>query len=438
MTPPPSDPFPVTAPMPVLASAPPWRDTFSSLRVPNFRLFTSANIVAMTALWIQRIAQDWLVLELSGSVAAVGITVALQFAPMLFLGLYGGVLVDRYSKRMLLAITQSVSLLASVALAVLALTGVVEVWHIMLVALIVGLATVIDNPTRQVFVNELVGPKYLRNAISLNSSVFQLGALIGPAIGGVLLVSVGAGWSFAINALACLGVVITVLMLNPKTLYPAPVAPRAKGQLREGLSYVFAKPTILWTVVMVAFVAVFALNMPVLLAAYASDVFDTGPGGYGLFNSLVAVGALAGAVLSTRRTSIRLRAVVITGLAWGIVQAIVAGAPSELVVGILLVFVGFCTLQFLTGANQLIQLSSNVSIRGRVMSVYVLVLLGGQALGGPLMGWLVESYGPQFGMLVSGVVPAVAALIVGIVLARSGRLTVRLRRRLPLVAIVQH
>lgn len=424
--------------MPVLASAPPWRDTFSSLRVPNFRLFTSANIVAMTALWIQRIAQDWLVLELSGSVAAVGITVALQFAPMLFLGLYGGVLVDRYSKRMLLAITQSVSLLASVALAVLALTGVVEVWHIMLVALIVGLATVIDNPTRQVFVNELVGPKYLRNAISLNSSVFQLGALIGPAIGGVLLVSVGAGWSFAINAVACLGVVITVLMLNPKTLYPAPVAPRAKGQLREGLSYVFAKPTILWTVVMVAFVAVFALNMPVLLAAYASDVFDTGPGGYGLFNSLVAVGALAGAVLSTRRTSIRLRAVVITGLAWGIVQAIVAGAPSELVVGILLVFVGFCTLQFLTGANQLIQLSSNVSIRGRVMSVYVLVLLGGQALGGPLMGWLVESYGPQFGMLVSGVVPAVAAFVVGIVLARSGRLTVRLRRRLPLVAIVQH
>jgi MFS family permease len=438
VTPPPSDPFPVTAPMPVLASPPPWRDTFSSLRVPNFRLFTGSNIVAMTALWIQRIAQDWLVLELSGSVAAVGLTVALQFAPMLFFGLYGGVLVDRYSKRMLLAITQSVSLLASVGLAVLALTGVVEVWHIMLTALVVGLATVIDNPTRQVFVNELVGPKYLRNAISLNSSVFQLGALIGPAIGGVLLVTVGAGWSFAINAVACLGVVITMLMLNPATLHPAPVAPRAKGQLREGLSYVFAKPTILWTVVMVAFVAVFALNMPVLLAAYASDVFDSGPGGYGLFNSLVAVGALAGAVLSTRRTSIRLRAVVITGLVWGIVQAVVAGAPSELVVGILLVLVGFCTLQFLTGANQLIQLSSNVSIRGRVMSVYVLVLLGGQALGGPLMGWLVESYGPQFGMLVSGVVPAVAALVVGVFLARSGRFSVRLRRRLPILAIVQH
>jgi MFS family permease len=424
--------------MPVLTVRPPWRETLVSLKVPNFRLFTAANIVAMTALWIQRIAQDWLVLELSGSVAAVGLTVALQFAPMLFLGLYGGVLVDRYDKRLLLAITQSVSVLASVTLAVLALTGVVEVWHIMTVALIVGLATVIDNPTRQVFVNELVGPKYLRNAISLNSSVFQLGALIGPAIGGALLVSVGAGWSFAINALACIGVVITVLRLNPATLHPAPAAPRAKGQLREGLVYVLGKPAILWTVVMVAFVAVFALNMPVLLAAYASDVFEAGPGGYGLFNSLVAVGALVGAVLSTRRTSIRLRTVVLTGLVWGIVQAFVSGAPTQITVGILLVFVGFCTLQFLTGANQLIQLSSNVAIRGRVMSVYVLVLLGGQALGGPLMGWIVESFGPQLGMLISGVVPAVAALVVGVVLARSGKLHLRVRRGIMPLAIVQH
>jgi MFS family permease len=438
VTPPPSDAFPVTAPMPVVSERPPWRETLVSLSVPNFRLFTVSNFIAMTALWIQRIAQDWLVLQLSGSVAAVGITVALQFAPMLFFGLYGGVIVDRYSKRTLLMITQSVAVLSSATLAVLALTGTVQVWHIMLIALIVGFATVVDNPARQVFVNELVGPKYLGNAISVNSSIFQLGALIGPAISGALLVAVGAGWAFGINAMACVVVVASLAMLKSSTLFPAPAAPRAKGQLREGLSYVVRKPAILWTVIMVAVVAVFALNMPVLLASFADTVFMSGPGGYGLFNSLVAVGALFGAILSTRRARIRLRTVVIAGLAWGIVQTVTGTAPTELAVSILLVFIGFATLQFLTGANQLVQMSSNVMIRGRVMSLYVLVLLGGQSVGGPLMGWIVERYGPHFGMFISGVVPAAAAIVVGIILARSNRLRLRvsLRRSKGFVAIV--
>lgn len=438
MTPPPVDPYPSTAAIPLSSERPLWRDSLESLRVRNFRIFTVSNLAATTGLWIQRIAQDWLVLELTGSVAAVGITVALQFAPMLVFGLYGGVIVDRYSKRKLLAITQSLAVLASLSLAVLTLGGFVQAWHIMLVACLLGFATVVDNPARQVFVNELVGPNLLRNAISVNSSVFQLGALIGPAISGILLVAVGAGWAFAINAIACVGVVLSLWALKSDELVIMPPVLRQKGQLREGLAYISRKPTIFWTVVMVAFVSVFALTMPVLLAAYANDVFDSGPGGYGLFNSMVAVGALSGALLSTRRSSIRLRTVILAGLAWGAAQALVSIAPTELTVSLLLVLVGFATLQFLTGANQLIQMSSNVRVRGRVMSVYVLVLLGGQAIGGPLMGWVVERFGPQLGMLISGVIPAAAAVIIGILVARASALTMRVsfRRQGSLIQIV--
>jgi MFS family permease len=216
----------------------PWRQTLDSLSVPNFRLFTASNAVAMTGTWMQRIAQDWLVLQLTGSVAAVGVTVTMQFAPMLAFGLFGGVIVDRYSKRMLLMLTQSAAALLSAVLAVLTLTNTVQVWQVWAIAFLVGLVTVIDNPTRQVFVNEIVGPRYLRNAITVNSTVFQLGALIGPAISGVLIVAVGSGWSFGINAAACLLTVLALTRLDASALYRTPTAPRQKGQLVEGLRYV--------------------------------------------------------------------------------------------------------------------------------------------------------------------------------------------------------
>ncbi|HEV7564634.1 MAG TPA: MFS transporter, partial [Microbacteriaceae bacterium] len=204
--------------MPVLSVRPPWRETLISFRVRNYRLFTTSNLLAMTAVWMQRIAMDWLVLQLSGSVAAVGVTVAMQFAPMLLFGLMGGVIADRYPKRMLLIVSQSASAVLAAGLAVLTLTGAAQVWHLWVISFVLGLVTVIDNPARQVFVNELVGPRYLRNAISLNSSVFQLGGLIGPAVGGILITAVGAGWAFAINALACTVVAVTLSMLRPSEL----------------------------------------------------------------------------------------------------------------------------------------------------------------------------------------------------------------------------
>ncbi len=415
-------PSPATEPITVLSAPPPWKHTLLSLSVRNYRIFAGTSLVALTALWMQRIAQDWLVLQLSGSVVAVGITTALQFAPMLVLGLVGGLIVDRYPKRTLLIITQSASVLTSGVLAVLALTGTIEVWHVYVVAVVLGLITVVDNPARQVFTNELVGPSLLRNAISLNSSTFQLGALVGPALSGALLVAVGAGWAFGINAIACALVVVALTRLNTAELHRAPRAARAKGQLREGIRYAVRKPAILWTLVLLAVLAVFAQNLPVLLAAYADTVFGTGAGGYGVFNSLVAVGALTGALLSTRRRSVSLRTVVVATAAYGALQAIAGVLPGQFAFSASLVLVGFSWLLFITAANTLVQMSTNMGVRGRVMALYMLVLLGGQAIGGPLMGAFVEHAGAQLGMVVSGGVPVLVAGVVAAVLWRKGLL----------------
>jgi MFS family permease len=383
------------------------------------------------------VTQDWLVLQLSGSVTAVGITVALQFAPMLMFGLLGGVIADRYSKRMLLMITQSAAATVAALLAVLVLTGTVQVWHIWALAFVVGLVTVIDNPARQVFVNEVVGPKYLRNAISVNSSTFQLGSLIGPAIGGIAITAIGSGWSFAVNATACLIVVGSIAAMNPARLQRSPVTQRSKGQLVEGLRYAAGKPAILFTLIVLGAAAMFAYTMPVLLSAYADNVFHVGASGYGVFNALVAAGALTGAIASTRRLNLRLRTVIVSAVALGVVQLLAGVVPGLWLFALFITGTGVVSLLFLTGANSLVQSSSNIAIRGRVMSLYILVQLGGQAIGGPIMGWIVEQFGAPVGMVVSGAVPLTVAIVAGIVLARRAGLHVRVARagRMPRLVI---
>lgn len=421
-----------------MTTRPPWRETFSSLRVPNFRLYVGGQIVATTAMGMQRVAQDWLVLQLSGSVAAVGITVALQFAPMLVFGLLGGVVADRYSKRMLLIATQSTAALIAASLAVLILTGTVQVWHIWALACLGGFVTVIDNPARQVFVNEVVGPRNLRNAISVNSSTFQLGSLIGPAVGGIAISAIGSGWSFAINSAACLVVVGALSLMNPAKLLKAPVMPRSKGQLAEGIRYAVHKPAILFTLIVLGATAMFAYTMPVLLSAYASDVFEVGASGYGAFNALVAAGALTGAIASTRRLDVRLRTVIVGALVLGVVQLTAGLVPGMPAFVILIAATGVVSLLFLTAANALVQSSTNIRIRGRVMALYILVQLGGQAIGGPVMGWIVEQFGAHVGMAVSGGVPFIVALVAGIAICRRARVRPRLHRagRLPRLVLV--
>jgi MFS family permease len=325
--------------------------------------------------------------------------------------------------------------LLSLALSLLVLTNTVAVWEVWAMAFVVGLLTVVDNPARQVFVNELVGRERLRNAVTINSAIFQLGGLVGPAVSGVLLVAVGGGYAFLINGIACALTVLALTRLDRAALSPIAPAPRHKGQLREGLAYVKDKPTILWPIVLVGFLAVFALTMPVLLAAYASDVFHAGAGGYGLFTSLVAIGAFSGALLSTRRKELRLRSVIISGGIWAAVQALAAVMPNEFTFGLALVASGIANQFFFMAANPLIQMTSSIQLRGRVMAVWILVLLGGQGVGGPVMGAIVDVVGPQVGMLLSGLVPAVAAIGISLVLARRGQLRLKVERMLPVPAV---
>ncbi|MDO5752741.1 MAG: MFS transporter [Arthrobacter sp.] len=430
MTPPPArSNAALTAPLNLVTTRPPWSQTFSSLKIRNYRIFASANLLAVTAIWMQRVAQDWMVLELSGSVTAVGITTFMQFVPSLLLMPLGGILADRYSKRLILMITQGSAGVLAALLAVLALTGHLEVWHIYVIAFFLGLVVVADQPARQVFVNELVGPSQLRNAISLNSSIFQMGGMIGPAVSGVLISAVGGGWAFAGNALACTITVISLCLIRSADLVKMPPVKRAKGQLAEGVRYALGKPTIFWPAVMAAVFAVFGLSLAVLMAAYANNVFDAGAKGYGLLNTLVALGALGGALASTRFATLRLRGVMTAAGSYGVVLMIASLAPNMFNFGAVMVVAGFASLLFLTSANQLVQMSTNVTIRGRVMSLYIMVLIGGQALGGPLMGWLAEHWGVQWATVVAGAMPALAAVIIGLVLAKRGQLTVRLNLR---------
>ena len=409
----------------------------------DYRLYLTSQMVATTGLWMQRIAQDWLVLELTGSVTAVGVAVALQFLPVLLFGLFGGVVADRFPKRTILIVTQSTLALVATTLGTLALTGAVQAWHVYVLATVLGFVTVVDNPTRQVFVSELVGQAHIRNAVSLNSSVFQLGALVGPAVSGALIHAVGQGWSFLINAASCLVVVTMVAVIRPR---PAPTATRSTGgagELREALRYIGRTSEVAWSIVLAATIGLFGLNMPVILAAFADHVFSTGVRGYSLFNSLTAVGALTGAILSARRQSLpRLRVLTSTLVALGAMVMIAALAPSTWLFGIVLVAVGFCTLQFLTGANSLVQTTATPALRGRVMGVYLLVLLGGQAVGGPCVGWLIDHYGARASMFGCGSLVALVSVGVGLVIARRSHLTVELElrgsSRLPLHIVPAH
>ncbi|WP_144660923.1 MFS transporter [Paenarthrobacter nicotinovorans] len=429
----------VTQPLAVVSEKLPWRHTFISLKVPNFRIFAIGHFIAVIAIWMQRIAQDWMVLQLSGSVTAVGITVALQFMPSLFLGPWGGMIADRFAKRKILIICQSAAAVLAAVLATLSLTHTVQVWHVYVIALVLGFVTVLDQPARQVFVNELVGPTYLRNAISVNSTTFQLGGLIGPALAGWLLTAVGAGWAFAGNAVACCSTVAMLMILRKDQLHLSQPTPRKKGMLREGLNYALSKPTIYWPWLMAGFVAVFAMSLPVLLAAFADHVYDAGAGGYGLLNAMVALGALTGAIASTRRRQLRLRSVVLSAGLYGLMLCLSSVMPSMVLFSATMVLSGFWCLMFLTAANQMVQTSSNMSIRGRVMSLYLVVLIGGQAIGGPMMGWLAEHLGPQLAILVAGGVPAIAAAVVAVVLARKSSLHIKvdLRDRRRVLRIVQ-
>ncbi|WP_326699138.1 MFS transporter [Streptomyces sp. NBC_01754] len=412
--------------------------TFSSLKIRNYRLFATGAVISNTGTWMSRITQDWLVLSLTGSAAAVGITTALQFLPMLLFGLYGGVIADRFPKRRLLLISQAALGLCGVALAVLTLSGVVEVWHVYLIAFLLGMVTVVDNPARQSFVSEMVGPAQLRNAVSLNSANFQSARLIGPAVAGVLITTVGSGWAFMLNGLSFAAPLVCLLMMRTSELHAPVTVKRAKGQLREGLRYVSGKPELVWPIVLVGFVGTFGFNFPIWLTAFADEVFHGGAGMYSFFNILMAAGSLAGALLAARRRSTRLRMLVLAGTVFGLLEIAASLSPSVWLFSILLVPIGMIGLTTNISANTSVQMASDPEMRGRVMSLYMMVFAGGTPVGAPIVGWISDAYGVRVGMAAGGAVSVVAAIGVGFMLTRVGNLRVKvdLRPGRPHVRIV--
>ncbi|MBC2904586.1 MFS transporter [Streptomyces sp. PSKA01] len=411
---------------------------FSSLKVRNYRLFFIGQVVSNTGTWMQRIAQDWLVLSLTGSATAVGITTALQFLPMLLFGLYGGVLVDRLPKRPTLLVTQTSMAVTGLALAALTLTGHVEVWHVYVAAFAVGLATVVDNPARQTFVTEMVGPDQLQNAVSLNSANFQSARLVGPAVAGLMITGVGTGWAFLFNGLSFVAPIAGLLLMRARDLHAVERAPRGKGQLREGLQYVAGRPELIWTIVLVGFVSTFGFNFPVYLSAFADDVFHAGAGSYSLFNTLMAVGSLSGALLAARRGTARLRVLVAGAVAFGTLEIVAALAPSLWLFALLMAPIGMFGMTVNVTANSSVQLSTDPAMRGRVMALYMMVFMGGAPLGAPIAGWITDAYGVRAGLAAGGAIAALAAVVIGLVLARVGnlRLTVGWNRGHPVVRFV--
>jgi MFS family permease len=391
---------------------------FRSLSIRNYRLFFIGQIVSNAGTWTQRIAQDWLVLSLTGSSTAVGVTMALQFLPMLLFGLYGGVLVDRFAKRPTLLVTQSAMAVTGLVLAFLTLSGQVQVWHVYLVAFAVGLATVVDNPARQSFVSELVGTHQLQNAVSLNSANFQSARLIGPAVAGVLITSAGTGWAFLLNGVSFIAPIAGLLFMRARELHVIEQAPRAKGQLREGLRYVAGRPDLVWPIVLVGFIGTFGFNFPVLLSAFADDVFHSGAGSYSFFNVLMAAGSLAGALLAARRGTARMRILIGGAAAFGTLEAVAALAPTYWIFALLMAPLSMFGMTVNVTANTAIQMSTDPAMRGRVTSLYMMVFMGGTPLGAPIAGWITDAYGPRVGFLACGLVSVTAAVVVGLVLTR--------------------
>jgi MFS family permease len=405
---------------------------FSSLGVRNFRLFAVGQVISNTGTWMQRVAQDWLILQLThGSGTAVGIATGLQFLPLLMFSLWGGMIADRYPKRRVLMVTQASMGALALILGVLAVTGVVQPWHVYLLAFGLGMATMVDNPTRQSFAIEMVGRSDLQNAIALNSAVFNLARIAGPAVAGIVISLIGTSAAFFLNAASYLTVIASLRLMRESELRPAERVARAKGQLREGLAYVRSRPDLLMTMVLVFFVATFGMNFQVTTALMSQLVFGTGAGRFGLASAVFAFGALSGALVAARRSRTGMRMLIWTALAFGMLEAATALMPSYWSFLVLLVPTGMALISFTTLANSSVQLGVPAEIRGRVMGIYMLVFLGGAPLGSPLTGWVAEQVGTRMSMIAGAAISVAAAIVVATLVARYRGVPVRSYLRHP-------
>jgi MFS family permease len=396
---------------------------FAALSSRSYRIYLMGQSLANTGTWMQSIAQDWLIFDLTHSSTAVGITMALQFLPMLLLGLHTGALADRVPKRRILLTTQTLNAAATATLAAITVAGVTKAADVYAFALVSGIIYAFDVPARQSFVTEVVDEDRLRAAISLTAAVFQATRLIGPAIASLLIVSVGTGWVFAVNAACYLGPTIGLLLLRPADLRPAPAVGRARGSVLEAARYLRGRPEVLWTIFLVGMLGTFGLNFPVVLTAMAKSAFGGGASTYGLFNIVLGLGSAAGAVLAGASTRSRTRTIVGAAAVFGLLQAAAALAPGIAVFVVLLAGMGFVNLICQAMANSSVQLAVDPELRGRVMGLYMLVFIGGTPIGAPIVGAVTSHYGARAGMLLCGLVPVLAAAVTAAALSRRGRRT---------------
>ncbi|CBH47083.1 putative MFS transporter [Prescottella equi 103S] len=397
---------------------------FAALRSRNYRYWTAGQIVSLVGTWMQRIAQDWLVLTLSGGDGfAVGVVMALQFGPTLFLSMYGGLLADRYDKRRILMVSLVAMASFGLILGLLDVGGVVRLWHVYVLAFALGCVTALETPVRQSFTIEMVGPDRLANAIALNSMMFNAARIVGPAVAGVLITLIGTGPVFLVNSVSFVAVFASLLWMRVDELTRSAPAPRTKGQVWEGFRYARGRPDLTVVLLTVFVVSTFGLNFSLTLAVLARNTFGKDADAFGLLSTMLAIGMLGGATLAARRaTAPTVGWCLGAAVGFGVLETAIGLVPSYVAVIVLLVPTGALVLTFSTAAMSILQMSVPSEMRGRVMGMYMLAFLGGTPLGSPLLGWLADAVDPRAPLVIGGVVSLVAALAAAGYVRRSATL----------------
>lgn len=373
---------------------------FRSLRNFNYRIWAAGALVSNIGTWMQRTAQDWLVLTqlTHHDASAVGTVMALQFGPQLLLLPWTGFASDHYNQRKLLMATQATMGILALALGLLTVTGRVRLWHVYVFALLSGCASAFDAPVRQTFVAELVGDAELPNAVALNSTSFNAARMIGPAVAGLLIASVGTGWAFLFNGMSFVAVLASLSLLRVSGLHGNARAHRTKGSLTEGLRYVWSRSDLKAILLMLFLIGTFGLNFSIFISTMAVSVFHTDARGYGLLSSIMAIGTVSGALLAAGRDRPRFMSLLIGAAIFGLGCALAAVAPDYWSFAGALVVIGGAALTFTNATNSLMQLTTEPAMRGRVMALRVAIALGGTPIGAPALGWVADHLGPRWAL----------------------------------------
>jgi MFS family permease len=396
------------------------RRSVSSLSVPNYRRYFVGQVISVSGNWMQLVAQMWLIVQLTGSGVAVGLVAGLQFAPILLLGAWGGLIADRFPKRRVLMITQSLMALPAIVLWLLVAAGSVEPWMVYALVFVRGTVNAFDNPARQSFVIELVGSDRVVNAVSLNSVIVQAGRIVGPAAAGAVIALAGVGPCFAVNALSFAAMLVALQRMDVNQLHPTAPVERTPRELRAGLRYVADSPALWIPLGMMIVVGTLTFNFQVLLPLLASQTWHGTAATYALLTAAMAVGSVIGALASGARGRVSPSILVISATAFGATELVAAMAPSLALQALALIPLGAVSVTFSAGVNSTMQLNVTPAMRGRVMGLYSVVFLGSTPIGAPLVGWLAQVGGPRLGMALGGAAALVAAALAIAAYARNG------------------